>query len=62
MPHHVSWARASAKPGHCLAEPLLAEPLPFADGAIVVEPGYRPRPDRERLERVTMAKECFSAA
>ena len=43
-------------------EPLLAEPLPFADGTIVPEPGYRPRPDRERLERVTMAEERFSAA
>ena len=59
MPHRVSWERASAKPGHCLVEPLLAEPLPFADGAIVLEPGYRPRPDAEKLERMTVRKERF---
>ena len=45
-----------------LVEPLFAEPLPFDDGAIVLEPGYRPRPDPERLERMTTAKERFSAA
>ena len=44
-----------------LVEPLFAEPLPFDDGAIVLEPGYRPRPDPERLERMTTAKERFSA-
>ena len=42
-----------------LVEPLFAEPLPFEDGAIVLEPGYRPRPDPERLERMTTAKEHF---
>ena len=45
-----------------LVEPLFAEPLPFADGAIVLEPGYRPRLDSERLERMTTSKERFSAA
>ena len=49
--------------GHLkLVEPVFAEPLPFADGAIVLEPGYRPRPDPERLERMTTAKERFSVA
>ena len=42
--------------------PLFTEPLPFADGAIVPEPGYRPRPDPGRLERMTTTKERFSAA
>ena len=45
-----------------LVEPLFTEPLPFDDGAIVLEPGYRPRPDSERLERMTTSKERFSAA
>ena len=44
-----------------LVEPLFAEPLPFAEGAIVLEPGYRPRPDPDRLERLTTKKERFSA-
>ena len=42
--------------------PLSTEPLPFADGAVVPEPGYRPRPDPGRLERMTTTKERFSAA
>ena len=59
----VTLDNAGEMNGHLkLVEPLLAEPLPFADGAIVLEPGYRPRPDRERLERMTTAKERFSAA
>ena len=45
-----------------LVEPLFTEPLPFDDGAIVLKPGYRPSPDPERLERMTTAKERFSAA
>ena len=45
-----------------LVEPLFTEPLPFDDGAIVLEPGYRPRPDPERLERMTTSKERFSVA
>ena len=59
----VTLDNAGEMNGHLkLVEPLFAEPLPFADGAIVLEPGYRPRPDPERLERVTTAKERFSAA
>ena len=59
----VTLDNAGEMNGHLkLVEPLLAEPLPFADGAIVLEPGYRPRPDPERLDRMTTAKERFSAA
>ena len=59
----VTLDNAGEMNGHLkLVEPLLAEPLPFADGAIVLEPGYRPRPDPDRLERMTTAKERFSAA
>ena len=59
----VTLDNAGEMNGHLkLVEPLLAEPLPFADGAIVLDPGYRPHPDRERLDRMTMAKERFSAA
>ena len=59
----VTLDNAGEMNGHLkLAEPLFAEPLPFVDGAIVLEPGYRPRPDPDRLERMTTAKERFSAA
>ena len=58
----VTLDNAGEMNGHLkLVEPLLAEPLPFADGAIVLEPGYRPRPDPDRLERMTTAKERFGA-
>ena len=59
----VTLDNAGEMNGHLkLVEPMFAEPLPFADGAIVLEPGYRPRPDPERLERMTTAKERFSNA
>ena len=59
----VTLDNAGEMNGHLkLVEPLLAEPLPFDDGAIVLEPGYRPRPDPDRLERVTVTKERFSAS
>ena len=59
----VALDNAGEMNGHLkLVEPLFAEPLPFAEGAIVLEPGYRPRPDPERLERMTTTKERFSAA
>ena len=59
----VTLDNAGEMNGHLkLVEPLFAEPLPFDDGAIVLEPGYRPRPDPEKLERMTVAKERFSAA
>ena len=59
----VTLDNAGEMNGHLkLVEPLFAEPLPFEDGAIVLEPGYRPRPDPERLERMTTKKEHFSAA
>ena len=58
----VTLDNAGEMNGHLkLVEPLLAEPLPFDDGAIVLEPGYRPRPDPDRLERMTTTKERFSA-
>lgn len=59
----VTLDNAGEMNGHLkLVEPLFTEPLPFADGAIVLEPGYRPRPDAERLERMTTTKERFSVA
>ena len=59
----VTLDNAGEMNGHLkLVEPLFTEPLPFDDGAVVLEPGYRPRPDPERLERMTTAKERFSAA
>ena len=59
----VTLDNAGEMNGHLkLVEPLLTEPLPFDDGAIVLEPGYRPRPDPDRLERVTVTKERFSAS
>ena len=59
----VTLDNAGEMNGHLkLVEPLFTEPLPFADGAILLEPGYRPRPDAERLERMTTTKERFSAA
>ena len=59
----VTLDNAGEMNGHLkLVEPLFAEPLPFDDGAIVLEPGYRPRPDPEKLERMTVAKERFGAA
>ena len=59
----VTLDNAGEMNGHLkLAEPLFTEPLPFDDGAIVLEPGYRPRPDPEKLERMTTTKERFSAA
>ena len=59
----VTLDNAGEMNGHLkLVEPLFTEPLPFEDGAIVLEPGYRPRPDREKLERMTTTKERFSAA
>lgn len=59
----VALDNAGEMNGHLkLVEPLFAEPLPFAEGAVVLEPGYRPRPDPERLERMTTTKERFSAA
>ena len=59
----VALDNAGEMNGHLkLVEPLFAEPLPFADGAIVLEPGYRPRPDPGRLERMTTTKERFSVA
>ena len=59
----VTLDNAGEMNGHLkLVEPLLAEPLPFDDGAIVLEPGYRPRPDPDRLERMTATKERFSAS
>ena len=58
----VTLDNAGEMNGHLkLVEPLFTEPLPFEDGAIVLEPGYRPRPDMEKLERMTTAKERFSA-
>ena len=57
----VTLDNAGEMNGHLkLVEPLFAEPLPFEDGAIVLEPGYRPRPDPEKLERMTTTKERFS--
>ena len=59
----VTLDNAGEMNGHLkLVEPLFTEPLPFEDGAIVLEPGYRPRPDPEKLERMTTTKERFSAA
>ena len=59
----VTLDNAGEMNGHLkLVEPLFAEPLLFEDGAIVLEPGYRPRPDPEKLERMTTTKERFSAA
>ena len=59
----VTLDNAGEMNGHLkLVEPLFSEPLPFEDGAIVLRPGERPRPDPERLERLTTAKERFSAA
>ena len=59
----VTLDNAGEMNGHLkLVEPLLTEPLPFEDGAIVLEPGYRPRPDPEKLDRMTTTKERFSAA
>ena len=59
----VTLDNAGEMNGHLkLVEPLFTEPLPFEDGAIVLEPGYRPRPDPEKLERLTTTKERFSAA
>ena len=59
----VTLNNAGEMNGHLkLVEPLFTEPLPFEDGAIVLEPGYRPRPDPEKLDRMTTAKERFSAA
>ena len=56
----VTLDNAGEMNGHLkLVEPLFAEPLPFADGAIVLEPGYRPFPDPERLERMTTVKVRF---
>ena len=58
----VTLDNAGEMNGHLkLVEPLFAEPLPFDDGAIVLEPGYRPRPDPERLDRMTTVKERFGA-
>ena len=58
----VTLDNAGEMNGHLkLVEPLFTEPLPFADGAIVLEPGYRPHPDAEKLERLTVTKERFSA-
>ena len=57
----VTLDNAGEMNGHLkLVEPLFTEPLPFDDGAIVLEPGYRPRPDAEKLERMTVTKERFS--
>ena len=59
----VTLDNAGEMNGHLkLVEPLFSEPLRFEDGAIVLRPGERPRPDPERLERLTTAKERFSAA
>ena len=59
----VTLDNAGEMNGHLkLVEPLFAEPLPFEDGAIVLRPGAPPTPDPERLERLTTAKERFSAA
>ena len=57
----VTLDNAGEMNGHLkLVEPLFTEPLPFDDGAIVLEPGYRPRPDAGKLERMTVTKERFS--
>lgn len=41
--------------------PLLANPLKFERGAIVLEPGYRPRLDVEALARCTLERQTFGA-
>ena len=56
------WLESCGAPHLKLVEPLFTEPLPFADGAIVLEPGYRPRPEPGRLERMTTMKERFGPA
>ena len=58
----VTLDNAGEMNGHLkLVEPLFSEPLSFEDGAILLEPGYRPHPDPEILERMTTAKEEFRA-
>ena len=58
----VTLDNAGEMNGHLkLVEPLFAEPLPFDNGAIVLEPGYRPRLDQERLERMTTVKDRYGA-
>ena len=41
--------------------PLLANPLKFERGAIVLEPGYRPRLDVDALARCTLERQTFGA-
>ena len=41
--------------------PLLANPLKFERGAIVLEPGYRPALDPEALARCTLERQTFDA-
>ncbi len=41
---------------------LFAEPLPFADGALVLPAGYRPAIDRAKLAAHTLEKERFAKA
>jgi L-alanine-DL-glutamate epimerase-like enolase superfamily enzyme len=41
---------------------LLADPLPFEDGAIAIPAGWLPRMDRRRLDDRTIARERFASA
>ena len=38
---------------------LFSEPLEFANGYVLLKPGYHPRIDETTLARHTMAEECF---
>jgi len=42
------------------AVPLLANPPRFEDGAIRLEPGYRPEADRDAIARLTRDSADFS--
>jgi L-alanine-DL-glutamate epimerase-like enolase superfamily enzyme len=43
-----------------LKTPLLQDPLPFVDGAIVLSPGYFPRIDEKAVARCTTSTQRFS--
>jgi len=43
------------------ADGLLVNPMPFADGCLILPAGFTPEIDRERLDGVTVAQERFAA-